>query len=121
MALKTVKIASPPQPSYRALGDGVDLPLREKPPPLLHEASCGSIKMDRPTASITPGSNGTKVPVGTSLRVRRTFDLRMQEQTFGAHIHVIMRWQTDDPGPERNCGMGMGWAPSSVRTAPVQP
>ena len=89
-------------------------PTPPSPAPLVET----SLLIDNPTASITPMSNGTKVPIGVSLRVRRTFDLRMQEETFGCSLHVIMRWQTDDSGPDRDdSGMGMGWTPTDWEPA----
>ena len=62
--------------------------------------------------SIEPGHCGVAVPIGICIRVRRVFGLDIAKETFGAMLQIVMRWESDNPLPESDLGVGCDWVPA---------
>jgi len=57
-----------------------------------------------------PGPSGQGVEVGISVKVRRTFDLDTVQEQFGAMLHILMKWETDDVDADADDGVTT-WEP----------
>ena len=72
------------------------------------KSSCTWKAGSAPAATPDPSVQG--VDVGISVKVRRTFDLDTVQQQFGAMLHILMKWETDDVDADADDGVTT-WEP----------